>query len=161
MFKFTAIVQHNRIPQLLKGTITTTSHETATMIKRPGRNTVSGILQYLAKDEIFDIEKPYYLYYNYDFDLPRTNTKEQYATVEVYNARDLDESAESMFLKRGFAKINVASDLTALEHYEPQKVAADLYPQYEVLARRLFPTAVRFQVLEHTVCPESNDLRRS
>ena len=65
-------------------------------------NSNLGLLQYLARDTKHETEKPYCLYYEYDFDIPRTNTAEDNRTVCMRNARHLRELPGAMLSSYGF-----------------------------------------------------------
>lgn len=112
---------------------------------------VQAVIQYLSRDSKHDIEKPYYLHYDYDFDLPRTNTKLDLRRVEIHNARNLTVPAEQQFSECGFTMMPVQCPLSHQEYYDKDKVKTLLYPTFVELLKKVVPDAVRIEVLEHAV----------
>ncbi|KAM3547335.1 hypothetical protein ARSEF4850_010082, partial [Beauveria asiatica] len=108
-------------------------------------------LQYLAQDAAHERVKPYYLHFEYDHELPPTNTNPDDRLLPIHNARDLGMPPEQMFSALGFTRLRLACALTPEEYRDPEKVKAVLYPEYRAIARRLFPAAARVKVLEHAI----------
>lgn len=114
-------------------------------------NTVTASIQYLAQDEQHQLVKPYYLYLDYDADLPPTNTAADEKLVQIHDARQLMTTTHEMFAEFGFALLPLKCSLTPEEHWHHEWVERVLYPKYESMARSLFPDAARVEVLEHAV----------
>jgi hypothetical protein len=112
---------------------------------------VKAMVQYLAKDDDHQSVKPYYLYLDYNSDLPPTNTSGDNRFVQIRNARDLCIPSRDMFDKWGFAKLQLDCPLTSEDYWSDEKVEEVLYPKYKEAAQFLFPTAARVEVLEHNV----------
>ncbi|KAJ4374649.1 hypothetical protein N0V86_007522 [Didymella sp. IMI 355093] len=112
---------------------------------------VKAQVQYLTREDQHQCVKPYYLYLDYDSDLPPTNTSGDDQYVYIRNARDLDIPSKDMFFDWGFAKLQLECALTSEEYWSDRKVEEMLYPKYKDLAQFLFPNAARVEVLEHNV----------
>lgn len=109
-------------------------------------------IQYLQRESKHDIEKPYYLCCSREYDIPRTNTNGDDREVSILNARNLNVRPKDLFFERGFASLQIPCELAYKEYLDPVRVRTVLYPRYKELARSLYPTAVRVEVLEHAVC---------
>lgn len=114
-------------------------------------DTVKGKIQYLARDDAHQQVKPYYLYFKYDGDLVPTNTVADDRFVDICNARTLNVPPKQMFSEWGFAQLRLDCPLGPEEYWYDNKVKKFMYPQYESIARDLFPNAARVEVLEHAV----------
>ncbi|GKZ25984.1 hypothetical protein AbraIFM66951_001983 [Aspergillus brasiliensis] len=112
-------------------------------------DTIKAQVQYLAQDDQHQQVKPYYLHFQYDSDIPPTNTAGDDRLVPIHNARNLDISSKEMFSKYGFTQLHLECPLTPEEYYYDKRVEDVLYPLYKSLARGLFPDAARVEVLEH------------
>jgi hypothetical protein len=118
---------------------------------------VKAMVQYLARDDQHQSVKPYYLYLDYDSDLPPTNTSGDNRFVHIRNARDLRIPSRDMFDKWGFAKLQLECPLTSEDYWSDEKVEEVLYPKYKEAAQFLFPSAARVEVLEHNVSGGLNE----
>lgn len=125
--------------------------KTTTMATINSTDSVKGLIQYLTRDDQHELVKPYYLYLDYDYDLPPTNTTADDQTVQIQNARILDVAPREMFFKWGFTQLNLDCPLIPDEYWDTRKVKDILYPKYKSIARSLFPDAARVEVLEHAV----------
>ncbi|KAF7940824.1 uncharacterized protein EAE97_007010 [Botrytis byssoidea] len=126
-------------------------NNTAAMSVVDSDDSVKAMIQHLARDNQHKLVKPYYLYLDYDYDLPSTNTTADEQFVQIRNARKLGISSREMFSKCGFAQLHLTCPLTPEEYWYNEKVEKILYPKYKSIARFLFPNAVRVEVLEHAV----------
>ncbi|KAJ5588641.1 hypothetical protein N7537_011319 [Penicillium hordei] len=108
-------------------------------------------IQYLARDDQHQLVKPYYLYFKYDSEIAPTNTSPDNRFVHICNARNLGIPSREMFFEWGFSQLRLDCPLTPEEYYYDKKVEEVLYPKYKSIARFLFPTAARVEVLEHAV----------
>jgi hypothetical protein len=98
--------------------------------------------------------KPYYLYFDYNSELPPTNTTADDQFVQIRNARNLDIPSKDMFFELGFTRLHLDCPLTPEEYWDRKKVKEILYPKYKSVARLLFPDAARVEILEHAVCTD-------
>jgi len=112
---------------------------------------VAATIQYLRRDPLHDAEKPYYLYFDYEYDLPRTNTLADYQLVAIHNARDIDTPVDELLRTSGFAKLPIHCPLRSEEYFDAAKVRDHLYPGYASIVRSLFPDATQVKFLEHNV----------
>jgi hypothetical protein len=124
---------------------------TAAMTSMDSNKVVKAKVQYLTRDEQHQSVKPYYLYLDYNSDLPPTNTSGDDRFVHIRNARDLDIPSREMFSKWGFAKLQLDCLLDSEDYWSDEKVEEELYPKYRDAAQFLFPNAARVEVLEHNV----------
>lgn len=108
-------------------------------------------IQYLARDEQHRWVKPYYLHFNYEADIPPTNTSPDDRFVHIRNARNLQIPSNEMFHQKGFTQLHLDCSLTPEEYCDDKKVEEVLYPKYKSATRHLFPNAARIEVLEHAV----------
>jgi hypothetical protein len=116
-------------------------------------------IQYLARDEQHRLVKPYYLHFNYESDLPPTNTSPDDRFVHIRNARNLQIPSKEMFLQKGFTQLHLDCSLTPEDYCDDKKVEEVLYPKYISAARHLFPNAARIEVLEHAVSKRPDRLK--
>ena len=114
-------------------------------------DSVKAKIQYLARDDQHQLVKPYYLYFDYDYDLAPTNTTADDRFVQICNARSLSIPSRDMFFEWGFAQLRLDCPLTPEEYWYNKKVEEILYPKYKSIAQFLFPNAARVEVLEHAV----------
>lgn len=124
---------------------------TGAMARMDSTKLVKAKVQYLTREEQHQSIKPYYLYLDYDSDLPPTNTSGDDQSVYIRDARDLDIPSREMFSKWGFAKLQLECALTSEDYWSDRKVEEMLYPKYKEVAQFLFPDAARVEVLEHNV----------
>ena len=115
-------------------------------------DSVLGQVQYLMEDPRFMTEKPYYLHFDYDYDLPSTNTSENNKQLVIHNARTIQLGSNRMFEMYGFAKMQLTCRLRYEEYLDPDRVVEVLYPHCIDIVRSLFPSAAAIKVLEHGVC---------
>ncbi|THV54879.1 hypothetical protein BGAL_0018g00350 [Botrytis galanthina] len=136
-------------------------NNTAAMTVVDSDGSVKAMIQYLARDNQHKLVKPYYLYLDYDYDLPSTNTTADEQFVQIRNARNLGISSREMFSKWGFTQLHLNCSLTPEEYWYNEKVEKILYPKYKSIAQFLFPNAARVEVLEHAVSkdPKKEDLK--
>ncbi|OOQ89349.1 hypothetical protein PEBR_27544 [Penicillium brasilianum] len=116
-------------------------------------------IQYLARDEQHRLVKPYYLHFNYESDIPPTNTSPDDRIVHIRNARNLQIPSREMLLQKGFTQLHLDCSLTPEEYCDDKKVEEVLYPKYKSAARHLFPNAARIEVLEHAVSKRPDRLK--
>jgi hypothetical protein len=130
------------------------SHAAAMATVDSDDSVVQATIGYLARDDQHQRVKPYYLYLDYDSDLPPTNTTADNRLLRVRNARSLGLAPRDMFFEWGFAQLPLDCPLTPEEYWSEQKVKEILYPKYESTVRFLFPNAARVEILEHAVRKE-------
>ncbi|KAF7197330.1 Oxidoreductase R2 [Pseudocercospora fuligena] len=118
----------------------------------PANNkTVYAVVPYMRRDERHKHEKPYYLYYQYDFDLPRTNTEVDRHKMAIHDARTLKGTPKDLFDAYGFTMLHCDCDMTQEDYQNSARTRAVLYPRFKELVKLLFPDAARVEVLEHGV----------
>jgi hypothetical protein len=107
---------------------------------------------FLARDALYDHEKPYSLRFTPPEGFPRANIKLEQHDIDIQDIRPQKDSLE--FARDGFSIINFVSKMT-YDDYDDENTIHDVLLKEIANAMRKFLGAQHVQIFEHTVSARS------
>ena len=108
---------------------------------------VHSTTHYLARDKLYDTEKPFSLRFTAPEDFPRSNIKLEKHDIEV---RDLRKSEMMSFEKHGCTVVNLRSMMTHSD-FDNDELVKEIYLKEVANYLKDFLDAQHVQIFEHTV----------